>query len=63
LHERGARAYIKKRMRFRASADEKLATLEDDLGCELHVEGFTGADARGAVEVADGVADEPVTTD
>src|SRR5579862_8046501 len=54
---------MKKRMRLRASADEKLAIrLEDDLGCELHVEGFAGADTRGAVEVADGVAYETIRT-
>ena len=29
--------------------------LKDDLGHELHVEGFTRADAGSAVEVADGV--------
>src|ERR1700687_1467043 len=38
-------------------------SLEDDLGCELHVEGFAGADARSAVEVADGVAYETSRTD
>ena len=68
LHERGARGHItkreKKRMRFRASADfNNLQSLEDDLGCELHVEGFTGTDTRGAVEVADGVAYETVAAD
>src|SRR5258708_4392881 len=38
-------------------------SLEDDLGCELHVEGFAGSDTRGAIEVTDGVAHETVPTD
>jgi len=31
--------------------------LEENLQTQLHVEGFTGADAGGSVEVADGVVD------
>src|SRR5258707_12091310 len=38
-------------------------SLEDALGCELHVEGFAGSDTRGAIEVTDGVAHDPVPTD
>jgi len=36
---------------------------EDDFAYELHVEGLAGAEAGGAVEVADGVADVTVRTD
>jgi len=32
--------------------------LEENLQTQLHVEGFTGADAGGSVEVADGVIDD-----
>lgn len=31
--------------------------LEQNLQAQLHIEGFTGADARGSVKVADGVGD------
>ena len=38
-----------------ASCNKKL---EENLQAQLHVEGFTGPDARSAIKVADGVADD-----
>lgn len=55
----GSMETIKKRTRFvRARPLRiKLQRLEDQLHHQLHVEGFAGAQSRGAVEVANGIAD------
>src|SRR5271169_2480663 len=44
--------------RFAAGARKRRTRLEKDLQPQLQVEGFTGPDAGGSVEVADGVVDD-----
>jgi len=59
--DEGVRPYTNKSPRSAGGGHISETRLEQDLQPKLHVEGFTGADAGGSVEVADGVSDRAAT--
>jgi len=54
--DEGVRPYTSKKPPLNAGAGF-LNGLEENLQTQLHVEGFSGSDAGGSVEVANGVSD------